>query len=63
MLSAQWQSLTIKFFVAAENKAENLQPALHYTTVVRKTIYGKFKSTKAKQLQDKFHISISATAG
>jgi len=32
MLSAQWPSLKMKFFVAAENKAENLQPALHYTT-------------------------------
>jgi hypothetical protein len=53
----------MKFFVAAENKAENLQPVLHYTTVVRKTIYGTIKSTKAKQLEDKFHISISATAG
>jgi hypothetical protein len=49
----------MKFFVAAEN----LQPALHCTTVVKKAIYGKFISTKAKQLEDKFHISISAIAG
>jgi hypothetical protein len=39
MLSAQWPFLKMKFFVTAANKAEDLQPVLHHTTVVRKTIY------------------------
>jgi len=39
MLSAHWPSLKTKFILTAENKAEDLQPALHHTTVVWKTIY------------------------
>jgi hypothetical protein len=46
----------MKFFVTAENKAEDLQPALQHTTVVRKKNFlvttGKFISTKAKH----FHL-------